>query len=150
MKTLHFTTIIKARPEDVWGVMLSPDTYRIWTAEFTEGSYFEGSWAAGQRIRFLAADGSGMVSVIAENRPHEFLSIKHLGYIKDGVEDTESEAVGSWAPAFENYSFSDVGSGSELRVDMDVTADFEDYMAEIWPRALAKLKAITEARYATE
>jgi hypothetical protein len=30
---------------------------------------------------------------------------------------------------------------------MDVTADFEDYMAEIWPRALAKLKAITEARY---
>lgn len=102
MKTLHFTTLIHASREAVWNVMFAPETYKIWTAEFSEGSYFEGSWAKGERIRFLSPDGCGMTSVIAENRPHEFLSIRHLGIIKDGVEDTESEEARSWAPAYEN------------------------------------------------
>lgn len=86
-----------------------------------------------------------MTSVIAENRPHEFLSIRHLGIIKDGVEDTESEEARSWAPAFENYTFSASGTSTELAVDMDVTPEFEEYMVETWPKALAKLKAISEA-----
>lgn len=144
MKSLHFATLIQAKRDHVWNVMLAPHTYKLWTAEFAEGSSFEGSWAAGERIRFLAPGGEGLTSVIAENRPHEFLSIKHLGSIKDGVEDTESESVRRWAPSFENYSFSDVGSGTELRVDMEVTPEFEQYMAKTWPKALAKLKAICE------
>ena len=148
MKTLHFATIIHAKREAVWEAMLAPETYELWTAEFTEGSYFEGSWAKGERIRFLAPNGSGMTSVIAESRHYEFLSIKHLGYIKDGVEDTESEAVRSWAPSFENYSFSDAGLSTELKVDMDVMEEFEEYMAKIWPKALSKLKVICESRSA--
>lgn len=144
MKTLHFATIIHARRENVWETMLAPATYNLWTAEFAEGSRFEGSWAEGQRIRFLGPDGSGMTSVIARSRPHEFLSIKHLGFIKDGVEDTESEAVRAWAPAFENYTLSDAGSSTGLEVDIDVTPEFEDYMSNTWPRALAKLKALCE------
>jgi ADP-ribosylglycohydrolase len=42
---------------------------RLRTCPFMEGSYFEESWNAGERIRFLAPDGTGMTSVIAENRP---------------------------------------------------------------------------------
>jgi hypothetical protein len=91
MKKLHFSIIIQANRETVWDAMLAPDTYRLWTAEFAVGSYFESSWATGERIRFLVPGGSGMTSVIVENRPHEFLSTKHLGYIANGVEDT-SEA----------------------------------------------------------
>lgn len=145
MKTLHFATTIHARPETVWEIMLAPATYRLWTSEFAEGSYFEGSWAKGERIRFMGPDGSGMTAVIAENRPHEFLSIKHLGMIKDGIEDTDSEAVRRWAPAFENYSFSKAGPTTELRVDMDVTPEFEEYMTKTWPKALSRLKALCEA-----
>lgn len=145
MKTLHFTTLIHASRGAVWNAMLAPETYKMWTAEFCEGSYFEGSWAKGERIRFLSPDGCGMTSVIAENRPHEFLSIRHLGIIKDGVEDTESEEARSWAPAYENYSFSASGTSTELAVDMDVTPEFEEYMAKTWPKALDKLKAISEA-----
>lgn len=144
MKTLHFATVIHSPRKTVWETMLAPATYRLWTAEFAEGSYFEGSWAQGEPIRFLAPDGNGVASVIEENRPYEFLSIKHLGFIKDGLEDTESEAVRSWAPAFENYSFSDAGSSTELKVDIDVTPEFEDYMSKTWPKALSTLKAICE------
>ncbi|HSK10558.1 MAG TPA: hypothetical protein VK911_13345 [Vicinamibacterales bacterium] len=148
MKTLHFATTIHAARETVWETMLGPDTFKLWAAEFAEGSYFEGSWAEGERIRFLAPDGSGVTSVIAENRPHEFLSIKHLGFIKGGVEDTDSEEVRSWAPSFENYLLSDAGSSTGLQVDIDVTPEFEEYMTKTWPKALATLKVICEGRSA--
>ena len=147
MKTLHFATVIHAPRETVWDVMLAPATYGEWTAEFMEGSYFEGSWEQGARMRFLAPDGNGMVAVIAESRPREFLSIKHVGYVKDGVEDTESEMVRSWAPAYENYALSDAGDATELAVDNDVTPEFEEYMTKTWPAALARLKKLCESRH---
>lgn len=144
MKTLHFATRINASPQVVWEVMLAPDTYRSWTAEFDEGSSFEGSWNKGDRILFLGPGGCGMVAVINDSRPYEFLSIKHLGEVKNGVEDTESEAVRAWAPAYENYTFSSDGAATELAVDMDVAPAWEEYMQEAWPKALAKLKALCE------
>jgi hypothetical protein len=48
-----------------------------------------------------------MTAEIAENRPFEFVSIRHLGIIKDGVDDTESPASRAWTPAFENYTFTE-------------------------------------------
>ena len=87
-------------------------------------------------------------SEVAENRPQEFLSLKHLGYVRDGVEDTESEMVRAWAPAFENYSLSYVGLSTQLRVDLDVTPEFEEYMTKVWPKALARLKQLCEERAA--
>lgn len=98
MKSLRFATTIHAPRKAAWDAMLAPDTYRIWTGPFMEGSYYEGSWEKGARIRFLAPDGRGMASVIEENRLHEFLSIKHLGMIKDGVEDLESDGSGARYP----------------------------------------------------
>lgn len=145
MKTLHFNTVIDATPETVWNTMLGPDTYKAWTSVFAEGSYYEGAWATGERIRFLGPDGDGMTSMIAESRPYEFLSIKHLGFIRNGVEDTESEEARGWAPAFENYRFSSAGSATELQVAMDVAPEYEGYMADTWPRALARLKELCES-----
>ena len=148
MKRLQFSTAIQAPRELVWETVIGPVTYRIWTAAFTEGSYFEGTWAQGQRMRFLAPGGNGLVSEIAELRPREFISIKHLGEIKGGVEDTESEAVRSWTPCFENYTFTQVGAATELTVDMDMAESFEEYMTKTWPKALSLLKALCEARVA--
>jgi len=145
LNDFQFATLIDAKPELVWNTMLAPDTYKAWTAVFAEGSHFEGSWNTGDRIRFLIPDGSGMTSVIAENRPHEFLSIKHLGYVKEGIEDTESEQVKSWAPAFENYTLSAIGSSTEVKVEFAIPPELEDYMTTTWPEALAKLKSICEA-----
>jgi len=146
VKTLHFSTVIEAKPQRVWDTMLQPDTYRIWTAEFAPGSYYEGSWNKGESIRFLSPEGGGMLSEIAESRPPEFISIKHVGYIKkDGVPDTTSDEIKSWAPAYENYTLSPVGASTEVKVACDVTPDFEEYMNTTWPKALAKLKAVCES-----
>ena len=145
MKKLHFDIVIHASRVAVWEAMLAPDTYRQWTAEFAAGSYYEGRWAEGERIRFLVPKGDGMFSLVAACRPHEFLSLKHLGEIKGGVEDPDSEASRSWANAFENYSFADAGSATRLDIDVDAAPEFEDFMTRVWPKALGKLKAICEA-----
>ena len=54
---------------------------------------YEGAWKQGARVRFLGPSGDGMVAEAAKCRPPEFLSLKHLGFVKDGVEDTQSEMV---------------------------------------------------------
>lgn len=144
MKKLHFETVIDAPRQDVWDAMLEPETYRQWTSAFMEGGYYEGSWEEGSSIRFLGPDGSGMSSVIAENRPNEFISIRHIGIIKDGVEDTESEEARKWAPAYENYTLSQVGQSTKVEIDMDITPEYERIMTETWPRALEKLRQISE------
>jgi uncharacterized protein YndB with AHSA1/START domain len=73
MKTLTFEVTINAPRVLVWSTMLSPEGYKAWTTAFCEGSYYEGSWQAGERIRFLSPGGDGMSSVIAESKPEEFV-----------------------------------------------------------------------------
>lgn len=144
MKTLHFDILIHAPREHVWRSTLFSPTYERWTATFSEGSRYEGSWEAGTPIRFCGPNGDGMLAEIAEHRPAEFVSIRHLGMIHDGVEDTTSEAVLAWAPCVENYTFSDEAGGTRVRVDVDVFGTYEDWMAQTWPKALLALKAVCE------
>ena len=66
MKPMHFSITIRAPKEKVWNTMLQQETYHIWTAEFMQGLYYEGSWEQGKKIRFLGPDGSGLTSVIAD------------------------------------------------------------------------------------
>lgn len=53
MKKLHFSIQIKAPKEKVWQTMLDDPTYRQWTRVFMPGSYFEGAWEEGSKIRFV-------------------------------------------------------------------------------------------------
>src|SRR5688500_1703835 len=106
MEKLRKTILVNAPRERVWDVMLADETYRDWTTACSPGSHYEGGWSKGSKIIFKGplpegAGEMGMVSRIAENRPHEFISIEHLGIYKNGVEDTESEEAKKWAPAYE-------------------------------------------------
>ena len=146
IKRIQFQTTIKAPVYEVWEMMLGPESYPRWTAPFAEGSYYEGSWERGSRIRFLVPSGDGMVAEIAESRPNEFISIRHLGYVANGTEDTDSDSVRAWAPAYENYTFNSVPEGTRLVVDQDVTEDFEQFMKDTWPKALDLLKQLCEGK----
>lgn len=145
MPTQHFDILIQAPRERVWATMLQSPTYEQWTSAFCEGSRFEGSWQQGDAIRFLDPAGNGMVSEIAEHRPAEFVSIRHLGFIENGQEDTSSDAVRAWAPCHENYTFTDEGGGTRLCIDLDAFGGYEDMMARLWPPALEQLKRLCES-----
>lgn len=144
MRKLTFSTAINAPKERVWSVMLDDATYRQWTSAFHEGSYAVTDWKAGSKALFLAPEGDGMVSRIAAHRPNEFLSIEHLGFVKNGVEDTESDTVKAWAGAHENYTVKEVDGTSTLTVDIDVADDYIKYFEDTFPKAFSKLKDIAE------
>lgn len=149
-KTLHFSVRIRAPRPLVWETMLGAGTYPVWTSVFAEGSHYDGSWNTGDAIRFLADDGGGMASIIAESRPPEYVSIKHVGEVTFGVVDTTSERVRAWAPAFETYTLvslpgTEAGAVTEVAVDLDISPEHEGYMQQTWPLALARLRQICEA-----
>jgi uncharacterized protein YndB with AHSA1/START domain len=141
MKRLQFSIDIAAPAQRVWDTMLQPATYREWTAAFCPGSYYEGSWEEGAAIRFLAPSGDGMHSRIAASRPHRFVSIQHLGEIAGGV---DKPAGDQWRDAFENYTLTERDGATHLEIAMDVAPDFEAFMQQTWPQALARLKALAE------
>lgn len=149
MKTLRFTATIDAPRQTVCDTMLQDATYRVWTSVFNpQGSWFEGDWNEGSTIRFVGPGQNGqiggMVSRIRENRPGEYVSIEHVGIVQNGKEDTTSDAVKQWAPAFENYTFVDTDGGTEVVVDIDIDQGHAKMFEDMWPRALRKLKELAE------
>ncbi len=145
MTKQEYKTVINAPREKVWDVLWGEDTYPKWTSVFAEGSMAETDWAKGSKVLFTDGKGSGMVSRIEENIPHEYMSIEHLGEIRDGVVDTESDMVKAWAGSHENYTLTSVGENqTEVTVDMDFNEEFAEMFRNIWPKALAKLKELSE------
>jgi len=148
MQKLNFKIEINSPKEKVWKTMLEDKTYRIWTETFSKGSYFIGDWSKGSKILFLAPNDtgemSGMVSRIKENKLHEYISIEHLGVVENGKEDTTSDAVKPWAGSLENYTFKDKNGVTEILVEMDSNEEYAEMFADMWPKALQKLKEISE------
>ena len=155
MKKLNLEIEINATPENVWDSVVNKTKYNRWTSAFQETSHFEGGWNKGDKIRFLGfnAEGQkmGMVSEIAESRFPEYISIKHLGNIFNGIEDYTSAEVKKWAPSFENYTFEKTVDNKTLfKLDMVVPEDYYDMFMQMWPKALAILKQVSEESAGTK
>ena len=139
MKKLKFTTKINAPKEKVWETLWNDSTYRQWTAEFMEGSYAESDWREGSKILFLTPKGDGMFGIIEKKIPNQQIVFKHLGEVKKGIEEPKD-----WGEARESYQLKEKNGITELDVQMDATPEFEQYFNDTFPKALNKLKQISE------
>jgi uncharacterized protein YndB with AHSA1/START domain len=147
MQKFHFKIDINAPKEKVWHTMLDDKTYRIWTEAFMPGSYYKGDWGKGSKMLFIGPGENGdmgMVSRIKENQKYKFISIEHYGVVKDDKEDTSSDEVKAWAGAHENYTFKEKDNSTEVLVDMDIAEEYKEMFEDMWPKALQKLKEISE------
>lgn len=144
MEKLNFNIIIHAPRERVWNVLWNDATYREWTSAFAEGSHAISDFRKGSKVLFLDGNGSGMVSRVADVRIPEFMSFEHLGEVKNGVEDTESEKVKAWAGSKENYTLRDLNEQTELLIEMDIDKEYKDMFQQLWPKALQKIKDVAE------
>jgi len=144
MQKLEFNTTINAPREKVWDVLWGKTSYREWTSVFSPGSDVQTNWGKGDKVLFGDGTGNGMVSEIAENIPNEFMSFRHLGEMKDGVEDTTSEKVKAWAGCMENYTLKDAGGNTELKVEIDIADEYKDMFNDMFPKALQKVKELAE------
>lgn len=147
--TLHFEKRIEAQPEEVHRIMLDDETYRDWASLFHPGSYYKGTWEKGSEIRFLgpSEDGqdAGMIGRIRENLMGKAISIEHFGVIDKGQVVTNGSGVDDWVGAQENYYLREENNETILTVVTDTNAKYEEYMREVWPKALDRLKEICEA-----
>ena len=151
MEKLQFNISIHAPVSAVYNIMLgisSKSTYEQWTAMFNPTSTYEGNWEKGSKMLFIGVDEKGekggIVSKIAENIPHQFVSIQHYGLVNAGKEITEGAEVEKWANGFENYSFEENNEVTTVKVEIDAAEEFIDFMNETYPKALNKLKELCE------
>ncbi|NII81477.1 MULTISPECIES: SRPBCC family protein [unclassified Pedobacter] len=140
MEKIKFKTTINATTAKVWDVLFGVESYPKWTAIFAEGSRVETDWKKGSKALFLGDNGDGMVAVIQDNIPNRYMSIKHLGEIKDGKENLSKD----WGESLENYTLEEKDGKTELIIDMDITEDWKEYFEKTWPKALDKVKELAE------
>lgn len=145
MQKHQFSSTINASKERVWEMLWGKETYPAWTSAFAEGSTAQtDNWKKGSKVLFHDGKGSGMVAIIEDNRPNEFMSFKHIGMVNDGVEDTESDKVKAWAGAHEDYTLKEENGQTLLTVDIDISQEWVEYFEKTWPLALQKLKELSE------
>ncbi len=149
MQRINFSIFINAPREKVWNTMLTKETYEEWTKPFNPTSTFVGDWSVGSKMIFTGTndegkDIGGMSSRIEKNIPNEYLSIQHVGFIKDGIEDTTSDEVKKWTPAFENYILTDKDGGTELSIELDTPDEYKAQFEEMWPNSLKLVKEWSE------
>ena len=151
MKKLQFKIEINATAQKVYETMLGLNdkkTYEHWTSAFNPTSTYEGSWQKGSKILFVGCDENGkkggMVSKVEENEPAKFVSILHYGFLDGENEITTGEQVEKWAGGHENYTFQASNELTILTVDIDTIEDYLDYFNKTYPKALNKLKEISE------
>lgn len=147
MIKVNFSAAIHAPKQRVWYILWEKSFYEQWTSLFSEGSTVKtDGWKEGSMVQFLGPNENGMVSMVVANKPNEYMSFRHLGIVKDGVEDTTSDEATGWAGAMENYTLKEENGITALTVEMETTEEYKDYFNNKWPKALAKVKELSEAK----
>jgi len=85
-----------------------------------------------------------MVSKIEEHQPAKFISILHYGFLDGENEITTGEQVEKWAGGHENYTYIENNGITTVTVELDTVDEYLDYFNSNYPKALDKLKEISE------
>lgn len=142
MEKLVFEKDIKAPINHVWNSLWDKTSYKLWTAVFSEGSYYEGELKDGGRIHFLNHDGSGMYSNIDGFIVNEFIRFRHIGEVREFRELPLNEKSNEWSGICESYRLIGNDSFTRLIVEVDSMPDFKDFLQENFPKALETLNQI--------
>jgi hypothetical protein len=142
---MEFNIFINASKEVVWEILWNKESYHKWTAPFGRGLRLETNWRKGSKVRFLDTDGSGLISMISEIIPTEFISFEHKGIVMNNTEDYASEPAMEWQGALEYYRLRSSECGTELLIDVDITSSRKSYFLS-WPIALKKVKQLSEEK----
>lgn len=142
LNQMHFTIDIDAPREKVWRVLWDDASFRDWSSVFAEGSYAVSDWKEGSTVQFIdPSSNDGMQSIIETKRPNEFMSFRHEAEIKAGT----VQPPAAWAGAHEDYTLTSRDGRTMLRVDLDAADEHRQMFDEKFPKALQRVKALSEA-----
>lgn len=145
METLSYQIEIKAPIQKVWDLLWNEETYKEWTQFFAPGSQFKTDWQIDGKTYFVDASGNGMVSTIKSlNEPNELI-FSHLGFIKDGIEDTKSKEIMEWSGAQEKYFLREVDGVTHLHTEVQTDKNWEADMNRGFTKGFELLKSLAES-----
>jgi len=144
-KEIVIEVTIAAPRKKVWETTLHPVTYKEWVNAAWPGSFFEGTWKEGEKLRFVSEDGSGTLAILLEHKPYDYSFAKHVAVLNPGgIEDRDSDIARSWIGTTESYTFTEQNGVTKLTVRLTIYPEWEKMFMDGWPKALAKLKEISE------
>ncbi len=145
MEKLTFSIEIDAPREKVWQVLWDDETYRIWTADFSEyGSYAVSDWEEGSEVLFLTGKNDGMFCEIDKKTTNEFIAFKHVGSIKNGEKVPFENEMKDWAGSTETYSLKNKDGRTVLTAESEIFEELKEFFMKTFPIALAKVKELAE------
>jgi uncharacterized protein YndB with AHSA1/START domain len=145
MEHLEYKVVISAPAKKVWDTMLQKETYKQWVAKSWPGSFYEGKWAKGEKIRFIGPEGSGTLAELVEMKPYERVLARHIAVLlPGGVEDRTSDVANGWVGITEEYRFAEHLGKTTVTVFIETSPQWSKMFDEGWPTALEELKKIAE------
>lgn len=142
MQKQQFSIQIKASREAVWNTLWNDETFRDWASIIDEGTYMVGELIEGNEIKFISSVGGyGVTSLVEKFSANEFVSFKQ---IMDTKEYGEQERKKEWAGGTETYSLTENSDVTTLTLTTDVPPGQEDIMKIRIPKALERVKELSE------
>lgn len=142
MKDLKFTIEIQASKQEVWQTLWEDKTFREWAGIIDPGTYMLGELAEGSEVQFISAEnGYGVTSLVEKLIVNEYLLLRHQA---DTQGSGEREREKEWSGGSESYSLAEVDGKTLLSVEFGVPEEMEEYFKENYPKALERVKALTE------
>ena len=81
-----------------------------------------------------------MYSIIDTNIQNKQMTFRHLGSVKDGKQIPEKD----WENAVEEYILNEENGKTTLKVSLDTVEEYADMFNKTFPKALQKVKEISE------
>ena len=149
MKPIVKSIEISAPREKVWHVLWEDASYRDWCSLFSEGSYYDGTLALGEKIRFLGpnpVDGSvgWLLAEITELVPNEVMVFTFLWVVVNGVDVTDTPDVQTWVGLKEQYHLTESNGITTLAIDTVMADEYHEMMMDAWDKALVRIKELAE------
>lgn len=141
MKEMQFEIEINATKEKVWAILWEDETLRQWAGIVDPGTYMKGELVEGSEVQFISAEGYGVTSLVVKLVPNEFVQFKHAA---DTQDEGERNREKQWTGGKESYVLTEEGGATILRMKFDVPLELEDTMELSYPKALSKIKELSE------
>ncbi len=144
MKELQFSIEINASKENVWDTLWQDETFREWASIIDPGTCLVGDLKEGSEIQFISESGYGVTSLVEKLVVGEFLLLRHSADTQDeGKQEREKE----WTGGEESYRLVEKNGTTTLTVAFDVPPELEEYFKDNYPKALERVKELTENKY---
>ncbi len=145
METLKYQIEINAPAEKVWDVLWNEKTYSQWTYFFSPDSVMQTDWKVGGKTYFTdSGRQNGMVSTISRIQEPEYLVFEHIGELRDGVEDVDSEKVKVWKGCQEAYYLEQNEGKTTLKVEVEIDSSHKEMMDNGFLKGLEIIKKLSE------